>query len=96
MNEVGNLSEGEFGIDSITHNGVKGELLVTDASNLITLLQNLRIPRLEVPRPNGLTRRLRSAKFQRIVFLDGDIAPDILSLKRTSTRRPIGIFLPTD
>lgn len=96
MNEVGDLSEAEFGIDFITHNKVKGDLLVTDASNLITLLQNLRIPRLEIPRPNGLTRRLRSAKFQRIIFLDGDIAPDIQSLKRTSTKRPIGIFLPTE
>ena len=96
INEVGNLSEGEFGIDSVTYQGKKGDLLITDASNLITLLQNLRLPRLEIPRPNGLTRRLRSAKFNRIIFLDGDIAPDMESLKRTSTRRPIGIFLLTD
>jgi len=96
MNEVGDLSEANFGIDSITYEGKRGDFLVTDSSNLITLLQNLRLPRLEIPRPNGLTRRLRAAKFSRIVFLDGEIAPGIPSLKRTTTKRPIGIFLPTE
>ena len=102
MEEVGqphsSLGQGDFGSGLVvTYEGKTGTLFWTDATTLLTWLQRLKIQDLKLPKsPNGLSRRLRSGTFRSFVVLDHESAPKIEQVKRTKSRRPIGLFRPDD
>ena len=46
--------------------------------------------------PTGLGRRLHSANFRALKFLEQESAPQLEQLKRTASKRPIGFFIADD
>lgn len=84
---------GDIKHQGVTHAGRMGTLYVTDMGDLLTLLQKLNLHDLSLPKSaSGLGRRLRSTNFQGLSILDENSGLDCL--KRTSTIRPIGVFIP--
>ena len=82
---------------SATVGGSAGKLFVTDAAKVHSLLSQLVGQRFEFPKtPAGLARRIRSEEFMAVTILDGESAPNISELRRTTHRRPIGIFVPAE
>jgi hypothetical protein len=76
------------------YNGVAGQLWITEAANLLTFLQKLYLRDLALPKnAQGLSRRLKSCRFQALTFLPTD-TPGVPLLKRTADRKPIGFFRP--
>ncbi len=69
--------------------GAEGTLYKTTSGELLTMLQKLRLYDLKLPNPNGLSARLRSAKFKAFRFLTTD---SVEELKRTANKKPIGFF----
>jgi len=85
------------GINShkISFESKTGTLYVTEAASLLEILRQSH--RDELPKnATGFGRRLRSAQFQVLRFLDQDLAPQIAQLKRTAQKRPIGFFVADD
>ena len=92
------LKEGfldEFSTERITYRGRSGILYATDTGDLLTALQKLGV--IGLPRTvQGLSRRLHSNTFLSLTVLDDRRAPEVLSLRRTTTKRPIGVFVYDD
>lgn len=73
-----------------------GRLYITTASDLLTMLQKLKLPNLTLPQnPQGLSRRLADANFRAFTFFKTD-SEGMPQLKRKSGRKPIGFFRPYD
>jgi hypothetical protein len=83
--------------ESVTFEGKSGTLYVTESGPLLAALKHQFPKDIPLPKnPTGLGRRLRSARFRTLKFLDGDIAPQFPQLRRTTNRRPIGFFIPNE
>jgi hypothetical protein len=81
----------------VQHKAKSGTLYVTETGFLLSLLQKRSTQETAIPRnATGLSRRLRSAKFRAIQFLDEESAPGLPQLRRTAKKRPIGFFLTDD
>ena len=81
------------GAEAAEYKGKKGKLLVTDCSRLLIDLRKLNPRDNDLPRnAAGLSRRLHSSTFLSLQVLDETKAPKISALRRTSKRRPIGLF----
>lgn len=76
--------------------GRLGTLHATESGFILKKLQEMHLPFGCPKTPAGLARRLRDGKFKSFRVLDEKNAPDISALKRTSSKRPIGIFFPDD
>jgi hypothetical protein len=76
--------------------GRSGTLYITTAEPLLSYLQKANaVARLPLPQDGkGLSRRLKSGKSSKFEVLDQDRAPEIPELKRSASRRPLGIFIP--
>jgi hypothetical protein len=88
-------ADGEDGVKlcRIEFEGKRGWLHVITCTLLLSMLQRLRLYDRTLPvTPNGLSRRLHSAKFRAFRFLDCESAPELEQLRRTAKRRPIGFF----
>ncbi len=73
-----------------------GRLYVATASELLTMLQELRVPNLTLPlNPQGLSHRLADSRFRAFTFFKTD-TEGMPQLKRKSGRKPIGFFRPHD
>jgi len=73
-----------------------GRLYITTASDLLTMLQKLKLPNLILPQnPQGLSRRLADSNFRAFTFFKTD-TEGMPQLKRKSARKPIGFFRPYD
>ncbi|MEN6535758.1 MAG: hypothetical protein ABFD89_18990 [Bryobacteraceae bacterium] len=87
----------EFPRHKITREGRPGTLFVTEAARLLNSLQRANPREYQLPKSAaGLTRRLRSDKARSFEFVDADSAPDLIPLRRTGQRRPIGFFRADD
>jgi hypothetical protein len=83
--------------EKINWHGRPGTLYVTTASRLLAMLQELNRRDLVLPKnAAGLSRRLRSSKFNSLAVLDDDNAPEIPALRRKGDARPVGIFIADD
>ncbi len=81
----------------IQYNGKRGVLYVTEMAEILDLLQKRVSRDISLPKnPSGLSRRLRSAKFRTLRFLDEETAPELPMLKRTGNKRPTGFFVEDD
>ncbi len=79
--------------ERVTHAGYTGNLYVTDMGYILTLLQQLNLHDLALPKtPAGLGRRLWSTNFQGLSILGEDSGLDCL--KRNKVIRPVGVFIP--
>jgi hypothetical protein len=79
---------------SIFVDGQSGKLYLTECGALLAELRRMYYRDLTVPKnAAGLGRRLRSARFRSMKFLDCELAPHIPQLRRTPTKRPIGFFM---
>jgi hypothetical protein len=79
---------------NVLHDGTRGTLYITQATELLTSLQKLGIRDLQLPKsPNGLSRRLDSCRFKGFKFLKTD-TPGLTALKRSGRKRPMGFLLP--
>jgi hypothetical protein len=76
----------------VRYRGFTGTMRITTCSELLSMLQRLRLPNLKLPtNATGLGHRLRSSKFREFLYVDCD-SPDS-PLKRQGDKRPIGILL---
>jgi hypothetical protein len=83
--------------ETITFEDQPGTLYVTETGALLALLRRHCQPDVGLPKNStGLGRRLRSARFRVLRFLDHESAPQLAQLKRTTSKRPIGFFIPND
>ena len=81
-----------LGDEELEYQGKPGRLYVTTASDLLTMLQKLRLPNLPLPlNAQGLSRRLADSKFRAFTFLKTG-TDGMPQLKRTTERKPIGFF----
>jgi hypothetical protein len=83
--------------EQITFEDKVGILYVTECENLLAGLREHW--QRDVPLPKnatGLGRRLRSARFRVLKFLDHELAPHLEQLNRTTNKRPIGFFIADD
>ena len=86
-----------IGQEKLTYKGKLGTLYVTECRELLTILQEQNPRDQQLPRtPQGLGRRLRSARFRAFKFLDHDLAPELPTLTRTAKSRPIAFFVEGD
>ena len=86
----------QFVDEPFDYQGKAGRLYVTTASDLLTMLQKLRLPNLPLPvNAQGLSRRLADSKFRAFTFLKTD-TDGMRQLKRKAGNKPIGFFLPDD
>jgi len=70
---------------------------VTESGTLLGFLRKHDPRDLTLPKnPAGLGRRLRSARFRVLKVLEEDSAPQLIQLRRTTNRRPIGFFIADD
>jgi hypothetical protein len=89
--------DADFQIVPVCHKERRGKLYVTDCGALLRKLLSFSPPIRALPdTPSGLGRRLRSTQFNTFEVLDDERAPDLVKLKRTPKRRPIGFFLEDD
>ena len=80
--------------EAITYLGKKGTLYVTECGALLSMLQQLNLRDCQLPRnPQGLSHRLRSAKFRAFMLLDEESAPNVPALRRKASSRPVGFFV---
>jgi hypothetical protein len=87
----------DISISEVDYLGQRGMLYVTEWGPLLASLQRLNLRNLDLPKTtNGLSRRIRSAKFHTFELLDEKKAPDIQELKHTETRKFIGLFFPME
>ena len=83
--------------EAINYRGKKGTLYVTECGPLLSMLQGLNLGECRLPKtPQGLSRRLHSAKFQAFTLLDEESAPEISKLRRKAHTRPVGFFISND
>ena len=83
--------------NSVTFGKLQGTLYVTEASPLLRMLEKVKPHGRMLPKnAQGLSRRLKSSSYSRIVVVDDEKAPNLTQLKRTSKRRPLGLFLEDD
>ena len=81
-------------IEEILFEGNTGKLYVTECDALLAMLRRNFSRDLALPKnATGLGRRLRSAHFRGLKFLEEDSAPQLVQLKRTAYKRPIGFFV---
>ncbi len=84
-------------IEDSTFQGKRGVLYVTETAEVLELLRKRASRDIALPRnAAGLSRRLRSAKFRTLRFLDEESAEQFPILKRTAHKRPIGFFVEDD
>src|SRR5581483_11103391 len=83
---------------NITHDGRTGTLFVTQAASLLQVLKDQPgSSKMALPHnAAGMSRRLGSTHFRRMLFLSEKSAPKLPMMKRTSGRRPFGFFAPND
>jgi hypothetical protein len=87
----------EMTVSDVEYLGRKGKLYVTDWGSLLSSLQRLNLRDLPLPKnTNGLSRRIRNAKFRTLELLDEKMAPDIQELRHTEKRKVIGFLLQED
>ena len=80
--------------DPFVYEGAKGNIYVTQAADLLTFLQQLKLRDLSLPKNSqGLSRRLKSCTFRSFKLLPTDTT-GVPALKRTGARKPIGFFRP--
>jgi hypothetical protein len=80
-------------VQSFKHLGKQGTLYITQADTLRTLLQKLNIRDLQIPKANGLSRRLNNARFRGFTYLPtGNLGSS--DLRRKGHMKPIGFFVP--
>jgi hypothetical protein len=84
-------------IEEIIFKETQGKLYVAETDALLVMLRRTFSRDLALPKNAiGLGRRLRSAHFRGLKFLDEDSAPQLAQLKRTASKRPIGFFVADD
>lgn len=82
---------------SVEYHGKSGTLYISEAAALLDALRRTCPRDTALPRnAAGLSRRLRSAPFRTLTFLDRDLAPQIAQLRRTAKKRLIGFFEADD
>jgi hypothetical protein len=90
-------ADNSVSFEKITFEGKLGTLFLTEAGTLLVILKRYFPRDLALPQnANGLGRRLRSARFRELKFLDNDPNPPLPQLKRTANKRPIGFFMADD
>jgi hypothetical protein len=91
-----NSAASRFSAKQITYEAVAGTLYVTETEDLLTMLQQLNIRDMPLPKnPQGLSRRLSSSKFLAFKYLKTGTEA-IPELRRTTRGRPVGLFRPND
>jgi hypothetical protein len=74
-------------------NGKPGKLIVTRASSLLSALEELRVQ--DLPETaSALNRRVTNSLYTDFTVLDECSVPAIPALRRTSSNRSLGIFIP--
>lgn len=74
-------------------NGKPGKLIVTRASSLLSALEELRVP--DLPETaSALKRRVTNGLYTDLTVLDECSVPAVPALRRTSSNRSLGIFIP--
>ena len=83
--------------EEVVHGGKQGELYITTCSSLLGHLQELNLRDRSLPKnASGLSRRLKSAKFEQFSYLTEESAPDVQQLRRKASVRYIGLFVQND
>jgi len=91
------VEDSSFRKENVTRNGKQGTLFVTECGQLLTMLQKQSPRDWHLPKsPQGLSRRLHSARFSAFEIWDAESAPDLQLLRRTARSRPIGFFFAND
>jgi putative DNA primase/helicase len=93
------LESSQFRTVPLTHKGKAGTLYVVSAGQLLAPLarQVGTFRAAALPRTaQALSRRLHSCRFAVLTVLDDKAAPEVPELKRSSHKRPIGLWVPAD
>jgi hypothetical protein len=91
------IPDSRIQFENVKYKGKSGRLYHAECGVLLGILQDQNPRDSHVPRtPQGLSRRLRSAKFQSFTVLDQDSAPELPMLRRKANSRLIGFFCEDD